>query len=207
MLNVQSNCYARKINNLYLYNLLSQYFLRPNRKYSPYSTFNFLIAVNKLGACNIRTSQFSICLYSGPSFIRKLSTSRSLGDTDSDKDRIQKGELSYARLSLEKALKEYKSSRDNSESFKLLANGVSSPSPSLRSEATDNLVNALNRSLEMTPRFITGFSDAEASFMINLVKASKLRIGWNVVPIFQIELHQKDLELLKLIQAYFLRNR
>lgn len=56
---------------------------------------------------------------------------------------------------------------------------------------------------KLDPRFITGFFDGEASFMIQIVKSSTSSLGWKVVPILQIELHQRDEELLKQIQAYF----
>lgn len=39
--------------------------------------------------------------------------------------------------------------------------------------------------------------------MVNIKKDSKLRIGWKVESCFQIALHERDEELLKLLQAYF----
>ena len=53
------------------------------------------------------------------------------------------------------------------------------------------------------PWFLTGFIDAEASFMIKIRKSSRYRLGWSVEPVFQIELHKKDLDLLNFIQVYF----
>lgn len=44
---------------------------------------------------------------------------------------------------------------------------------------------------------------AEGCFMISIRKNPKLRTGWLVQAIFQIELHRKDLGLLKKIQSYF----
>jgi len=51
--------------------------------------------------------------------------------------------------------------------------------------------------------FITGFSDAESSFMIFMNKNSNLKQGLQVQASFQIGLHKKDVVLLKMIQSYF----
>lgn len=53
------------------------------------------------------------------------------------------------------------------------------------------------------PWFLTGFTDAEGCFMVNVIKGSKLRAGWRVQPVFQIGLHSRDEELLNNIQNYF----
>ena len=53
------------------------------------------------------------------------------------------------------------------------------------------------------PWFITGFVDGEGSFMVSILKNPKVRSGWQIQSVFQIALHKKDIELLKLIQAYF----
>lgn len=53
--------------------------------------------------------------------------------------------------------------------------------------------------------FITGFMDAEGSFMVLLRTKSKGYVtGWGVEAVFQIKLHKKDEKLLELIQDYFL---
>lgn len=64
----------------------------------------------------------------------------------------------------------------------------------LRSSAKFSFVN---------PWFISGLTDAEGSFVCIVRKSEGHRLGWRVEVIFQIGLHKKDLELLKLIQAYF----
>lgn len=51
--------------------------------------------------------------------------------------------------------------------------------------------------------WITGFCDGESSFKISILKNSDRAIGWAVKPTFSIELHGKDLEVLKLIKSYF----
>jgi hypothetical protein len=53
------------------------------------------------------------------------------------------------------------------------------------------------------PWFITGFADAEGCFLIIVRKAPKNNLGWQLEPAFIINLHKKDVELLKLIQSYF----
>lgn len=53
------------------------------------------------------------------------------------------------------------------------------------------------------PEFITGFVDAEGSFIIRITKSSKYKIGWRVDARFQIGLNKNDEALLKLIQDEF----
>ena len=58
-------------------------------------------------------------------------------------------------------------------------------------------INSLN------PFFITGIIDGEGTFTAIVKKSAGHRLGWRVDLVFQIGLHEKDLELLKSIQAYF----
>ena len=51
----------------------------------------------------------------------------------------------------------------------------------------------------MNPYFITGFSDAESSFQILILRDSKLNTKWTVKTRFTIGLHKKDLNTLELI--------
>lgn len=55
----------------------------------------------------------------------------------------------------------------------------------------------------LNPYFVTGFSDAEASFMILVLKEPKSKIKWTVKPRFTIAVHNKDIELLESIKTYF----
>lgn len=50
---------------------------------------------------------------------------------------------------------------------------------------------------------MTGLTDAEGSFLIEIRKDSSYRAGWMIVARYSIVLHRRDEELLKLIQAYF----
>lgn len=63
------------------------------------------------------------------------------------------------------------------------------------------MINLNNKFLH--PYFITGLMDAEASFVVQIIKSSSHRLGWVVAPSFQITLHSKDMEVLKLIKAFF----
>lgn len=55
----------------------------------------------------------------------------------------------------------------------------------------------------LNPWFLTGFSDGEACFMINVYKSSKHIAGWGARAGFQIGLHTKDLQILNSIRDYF----
>jgi NADH:ubiquinone oxidoreductase subunit K len=70
-----------------------------------------------------------------------------------------------------------------------------------------NLIQLRNYSSErkivLSPLFISGFSDAEGSFVITILKNPRYKIGWNVQARFQIKLHEKDRALLLLIQNSF----
>ena len=55
----------------------------------------------------------------------------------------------------------------------------------------------------LNPFFITGFSDAESSFIISVAPDSRTFTGWQVRPIFRIGLHSKELPLLLEIQNFF----
>lgn len=55
----------------------------------------------------------------------------------------------------------------------------------------------------MNPFFITGLTDAEGTFSAIVKKNSHYRLGWRVDLVFQIALHKKDLEFLKLVKSYF----
>ena len=60
-----------------------------------------------------------------------------------------------------------------------------------------------DRIITLNPLFVTGFSDAESSFVVTILKNPRYKIGWNVQARFQIKLHEKDRALLILIQNYF----
>lgn len=53
------------------------------------------------------------------------------------------------------------------------------------------------------PWFISGFTDAELCFLVIVRKTPKSKLGWKIKTNFIINLHKKDVELLKPIQSYF----
>ena len=55
----------------------------------------------------------------------------------------------------------------------------------------------------LNPWFVTGFADAEGSFMVHIPKSPASRLGRSVEPFFAICLHQKDLFILEQIKSYF----
>ena len=73
--------------------------------------------------------------------------------------------------------------------------------------SSSNLIQLRNYSSErkivLSPSFISGFSDAEGSFVVTILKNPRYKIGWNVQARFQIKFHEKDRALLLLIQNYF----
>ena len=67
---------------------------------------------------------------------------------------------------------------------------------------------SLNHDIDKLPQlnepwFISGFTDAEGCFFIFIRKTPKNKLGWQFEANFTINLHTRDIELLKLIQAYF----
>lgn len=66
-----------------------------------------------------------------------------------------------------------------------------------------NLVVPTRAPSDLDPNFITGFTDAEGSFMLSILKNSERHIGWSVGIRFEISLHQRDEKLLNQINAYF----
>ena len=52
------------------------------------------------------------------------------------------------------------------------------------------------------PWFITGFTDAEGCFLIVIRKTPRTKLGWQLEANFTINLHIRDIELLRLVQVY-----
>jgi len=64
------------------------------------------------------------------------------------------------------------------------------------------IINESKESKGISPYWITGFADAESRFVIRVAKTIRKQ-GWRIIPLFSIELHIKDLSLLKEVQSYF----
>lgn len=69
------------------------------------------------------------------------------------------------------------------------------------SEACKNSFKYLTKRL--SPYWITGFADAKSSFTIKMGKDINKKYFLRIIPEFFIELHEKDLSLLKQIQSFF----
>jgi len=65
------------------------------------------------------------------------------------------------------------------------------------------LLKTCESKIVLNPSFISGFSDAEGSFVVTILKNPWDKIDWNVQARFQIKLHEKDRALLLLIQNSF----
>jgi len=59
------------------------------------------------------------------------------------------------------------------------------------------------KDVELCPNWVTGFADAESSFSLKVSKKSTAKSGWSVIPEFRIELHSRDIILLRRIKDYF----
>ena len=56
---------------------------------------------------------------------------------------------------------------------------------------------------KINPWFITGFSDAEASFILSMYKYDNSKMKWRVTPNFSIHIHNKDIAILESIRNTF----
>jgi len=56
---------------------------------------------------------------------------------------------------------------------------------------------------KLNPNWVTGFTDAEGCFMINITKCETNRMKWQIRPCFQIKLHYRDKKLLIKIKSFF----
>lgn len=59
------------------------------------------------------------------------------------------------------------------------------------------------KDVELCPNWVTGFADAESCFSLKTSKRSTSKSGWKVTPEFRIELHSRDIILLRKIKDYF----
>jgi hypothetical protein len=56
---------------------------------------------------------------------------------------------------------------------------------------------------DLSPYYVTGFSDGESCFHVSLLKSKGYKVGYQVRAIFTLQLHTKDLLLLSNIQSFF----
>lgn len=55
----------------------------------------------------------------------------------------------------------------------------------------------------LDPWYLTGYSDAESSFMLKVIKSSTHKLGWAIKPTFAIHIHVRDIYLLYRIRNMF----
>jgi len=60
-----------------------------------------------------------------------------------------------------------------------------------------------NQNNTLNPYYVTGFTDAEGSFLINIQPRSVLNLGYSISLSFKLKLHSKDRELLQRILNFF----
>ena len=87
----------------------------------------------------------------------------------------------------------------------LLHNSLKAPFQRICKVLGDSKVRLYSTNLtsHLNPWFITGFADAEGSFILKISKSPKYKAGWKVEPVFSIGLHVKDLRILEQIQIYW----
>jgi hypothetical protein len=56
---------------------------------------------------------------------------------------------------------------------------------------------------KLCPYWVSGFADAESSFSIRIMRDKNRKTGWRVLPLFTIELNNRDILLLKRVWAFF----
>jgi len=71
---------------------------------------------------------------------------------------------------------------------------------------TQNTTNLKNNSSnsELEPYWVTGFSDAESTFSIRISRDKSRLLGIRILPIYSIELHIRDIEVLYKIKEFFI---
>jgi hypothetical protein len=57
--------------------------------------------------------------------------------------------------------------------------------------------------MNISPYWITGFSDAESTFTVKIAKDKSIFLGIRIIPVYVIELHIRDIEVLKKIKEFF----
>jgi len=73
----------------------------------------------------------------------------------------------------------------------------------LYSTVTSRVANSQTDSCLLKPYFVTGFTDAEGSFIVRIRKNPNTKTGWSVETKFSFCLHKKDRMVLDLIQSFF----
>lgn len=65
------------------------------------------------------------------------------------------------------------------------------------------LYSTTNIQPKIDPYWVTGFCDGESCFSLKVFKKSTSKVGWGVIPNFSIQLHIKDVILLRRLHSFF----
>ncbi len=57
--------------------------------------------------------------------------------------------------------------------------------------------------IKLHPWWITGYSDGEGCFMINVFKSKNVRVGFVVKLVYQITAHQTEADIMHSLKAFF----
>ncbi len=57
--------------------------------------------------------------------------------------------------------------------------------------------------MRLNPWYITGLVEGEGTFLVSFNRRDRLAVGIETRPSFSLSLHQRDLQLLQQVQAYF----
>lgn len=68
---------------------------------------------------------------------------------------------------------------------------------------TKNTNNLTKSESKLSPYWVTGFSDAESTFSVRIAKDESRFMGLRIMPVYAIELHIRDIEVLKEINKFF----
>lgn len=73
----------------------------------------------------------------------------------------------------------------------------------INEDKLDESLNKYNKDKKINPWYITGFTDAEGSFIVSFLNKKNNKTGCNVIPFFTIQLHIRDILILQSIKSFF----
>jgi hypothetical protein len=84
----------------------------------------------------------------------------------------------------------------------VIVSGRYSNHPRFNKRLYSTTCNSSNNKVKLDPWFLTGFLDAEATFIVPLRPKTDFKCGWEALSDFKLGLHLKDFPLLEAIKAY-----
>jgi len=92
--------------------------------------------------------------------------------------------------------------KEGSKANHEIVSGSYSNHPRLNKRSYSTKCNSPNNKVKLDPWFLTGFIDAEGSFIVPIRPKTDFKCGWEVLTEFKLGLHIRDLPLLEAIKAY-----